>query len=374
MNMGTIARDTVDDIMATLRTMRRSPGFVVTAVIVLALGCAVTGAVFSTINGWLSSGAAIPHADRLVLVARTANGAVNPSGYFKETSYTRLFELRLRTVRDLFATIPIPATLSVDSVSVNVRMEAVTGAYFQGIGVPPLLGRALRPDDDRAGGVVSVVLGESAWRRLLAADPGVIGRPIRLSGNLGTIVGVMPASVRGFTTPSSTAVDVWAPVAAVRSLVALSGSGKVVWGQVFGRLADGVSLRQAEAEMRVAGSRFDPDDADLGAALLPVERGVMSSRARLALGVVGTGLVALSSLVLLIACANLANLLLARSASRSSEVAIRIALGASPSRILRLQLLETGSVTVLAERYAGKRLNSQAPSWSTPGSWRTSSC
>jgi predicted permease len=345
MHVGTIARDAIDDIPVALRTMRRSPGLVVTAVIVLASGSAITGAVFSTVNGWLSAGAAIPHAERLVVVAPTHDGVANPTGYFKQASYARLFELRLHTVRDLFATMPVPAIVSVDGTSVSVRMEAVTGAYFVAVDVPPLLGRALRPDDDRAGSGVSVVLGELAWRRFLAADAGVIGRPIRLSGLLCTIVGVMPATVRGFSVPSTTVVDVWAPMAAVRPLAA--GSDGLVSAQVFGRLAEGVSFRQAAAEMGVAGSRFDPDDAALGAVLLPVERGVMPERVRFGLRSIGTGLVALSSLVLLIACANLANLLLARSASRSSEVAVRMALGASPSRILRLQLVETGCLTAL---------------------------
>jgi predicted permease len=309
-----------------------SLGFVVIAVTILALGFAITGAVFSTVNGMLAARVAIPHGDRLVFVAATENGVVTP-GYFKESSYLRLFDRKLRTVRDLFATAPYPVILSMDGQSVQVRMEAVTGAYFQAIGVPPLLGRALHQDDDRAGSGLSVVLGESAWKRLFAGDARVIGRSIRLSGLLGTVVGVMPATVRGFT------------VAVVRPL--LASPGQAVWGQIFGRLVDGASLRQAETEMRLAGSRFDPDDKALGAAVLPVERGVMPTRARLALGAVGTGLVALSSLVLLIACANLANLLLARGARRSSDVAIRMALGASPARILRLQLLETGSVTAL---------------------------
>src|SRR5690606_40814160 len=123
------------------RTMTRSPGFVVIAVIVLALGSAITGAVFSTVNGWLSVTRAIPNAQHLVVIAPTANGAVKPTGYFRETSYTHLFDLKLQTVRDLFATLPVPAILSVDNVSVNVRMEAVTGAYFRAVGVPPLLGR-----------------------------------------------------------------------------------------------------------------------------------------------------------------------------------------------------------------------------------------
>ncbi|CAN5877585.1 ABC transporter permease [soil metagenome] len=345
MEMGRIVEDVVSDIRVALRMMKGSPGFVVIAVVVLALGCAITGVVFSTVNGWLSVSAAIPHADRLIVIAPTRNAAADPLRYFKDTSYTRLFALKLRTVRDLFATQPVPALLSVGNESVTVRMEAVTGPYFRAVGVPPLLGRPLQPDDDLNRGGVSVVLGETAWRRLFNADARVIGRSVRLSGLPGTVVGVMPSTVRGFSIPTSTAVDVWAPLELVRSLVAKTD--QAVWGQVFGRLAEGASFREAEAEMHVAGTRFDPDDATLGAAVFPVERGVMPSRARLAMRVIGTGLVALSSLVLVIACANLANLLLARGASRSSEIAIRMALGASSSRILRQQLLETGIVTAL---------------------------
>jgi predicted permease len=343
--MGTGISDLIDDIRVVLRTMRRSPGFVVTAVIVLALGSAITGAVFSTVNGWLSVGKAIPNAERLVVVAPTENGAGDPSAYFRESSYGRLFELKLRTLQGLFAAQPIPAILALDDLSVNVRMEAVTGMYFHAVGVSPLLGRPLQPNDDQTGRGVAIVLGEGAWRRVFNGDPGVIGRSIRVSGLPCTIVGVMPASVRGFSIPTTTTVDVWAPMAAVRSLV--SPSGKPVWAQVFGRLAEGASFRQAEAEMRVAGTRFDPDNFQLGAALFPVERGVMPGRVRLGLQVVGAGAVALSTLVLLIACANLANLLLARSASRSAELAVRMALGAKPSRVLRLQLLETAFVTAL---------------------------
>lgn len=335
----------IDDLRLVLRTMTRSPGFVVIAVIVLALGSAITGAVFSTVNGWLSVTRAIPNAQHLVVIAPTANGAVKPTGYFRETSYTHLFDLKLQTVRDLFATLPVPAILSVDNVSVNVRMEAVTGAYFRAVGVPPLLGRPLLPHDDTAGRGVPVVLGEGAWKRHFDADPRVIGRTISVSGLVSTVVGVMPSDVRGFSIPTSTTVDVWAPLGAVKPLVA--PAGEVVWGQVFGRLTEDASLRQAQAEMRVAAAGFDADDPTRGAAVLPVERGVIPTRIRLATRLIGFGLVVLSALVLLIACANLANLLLARSTSRSLELAVRMALGASPSRILRVQLLETGILTAL---------------------------
>lgn len=327
------------------RGLRRAPGFVVAAVIVLSLGSAITGAVFSTMTGWLSFRSAVPNADRLFFLAPTHHGAAVPSEYFKETSYTRLFELKLATVRSLFATTPVPVIVSTNGLSVRVRMEAITGEYFRAIGVPALLGRAIQPDDDRAGGAVPVVLGESAWRRLFAGDTHVIGRSIRVSGLYCTIVGVMPGALRGFTSPTSTAADVWAPMTPVKSVV--KPGGTAIWAQVFGRLADDASFREAEAEIRVAGTGFDPAAVDLGAAALPVEQGVAPMRTRLAIGAMSTGLVALSALVLLIACANLANLLLARSASRSAEFAIRMALGASPSRILRLQLLETASIAAM---------------------------
>ena len=335
----------IEDFALAFRTLRRSPGFALISVIILALGFAITGAVFSTVNGLLSGRAVVPHAERLVYVSLTENGAVAADRLFKEVAYTRLFERRLRTVCDLFAVTPLHALLAVNNESVQVRVEAVTGSYFRAVGVAPLLGRPLHPDDERAGNGNPVVLGESAWRRLFGGDPGVVGHPVRLSGRLFTIVGVMPATVRGFSTPTLFTPDLWAPIASLRPL--LAPKGQTVWGQVFGRLAAGASFRQAEAEIRLVGSRFGPDDAEAGLALLPIERGVTGRGYRLAMGSIGTGLVALSSLVLLIACANLANLLLARGASRSSEVAIRMALGASPSRILRLQFLETGSVTAL---------------------------
>lgn len=332
-----------DDLRLTFRTMRRNPGFVVVAVVVLALGCAITGVVFSTVNGWVSVGRAIPGADRVVVLAHADEEGVHPDRLFRETEYARLFALKLRTVKHLFALRPFPALLTTDASTENVRVEAIAGSYFAALGVPPHLGRPLYPDDDRGGG--SIVLGEGAWRRLFNGNAGVIGRSVRLSGLVCTVVGVMPERVRGFTMPSATSVDVWAPVGVVRSLIA--PSGQPVWGQVFGRLADGASLAEARAEAQVVAARLDPDHPALHAVPLAVESGVFPTRMRLLFGAMATGLVALSSLVLLIACANLANLLLARSASRSAEIAIRMALGASPIRILRLQLLESAAVAAL---------------------------
>jgi len=335
----------IDDISAVARTLRRSPVFAAAAVVILGLGFAVTGAVFSAVAGWLSFRAAVPNADHLVFVEPTDRGEPRPNGYFKESSYERLFELKLDTLRDLFATAPFPVVLSTNGLSTNVRMEAVAGQYFAAIGVPPLLGRTIQSPIDDVAGVVPVVLAEGAWRRLFNEDRRVLGRTIRVSGLPGVVVGVMPAALRGFTSPTNTAVDLWAPVEAVRSVVA--PNHRAFAAQVFGRLVDRDTLEQAQAELRIAASGFDPNAVDIGAIAVPVEEGVSPRRARLAIGAMSTALVAVSALVLVIAGANLANLLMARGAARSGEYAIRIALGASPSRILRLQLLETTSIALM---------------------------
>jgi predicted permease len=341
----TLFRGFDQDLRVVLRTMRRSPGFVVVAVVILALGSAITGVVFSTVNGWLAVERVIPNASRLVAVAPTEHGAINPTGYFKESAYTRLFQYQLTTVEDLFASRPLPATMSIDHSGVSVRVEAVAGAYFRAIDVPPLLGRALGSEDDRAGGAVPLLLSEATWRRFFEGDPRVVGRAVRLSGVAAEVVGVMPARARGFSIPTSTAVDAWTPIAAVKELIA--PGGEAVWAQVFGRLRNEVTLPQAQAEFQARLQGFDAAHAALGVAALPIEKGVLPSRARFAMQAVGTGLVALSAMVLLIACANLANLLLARGAGRVSELALRMALGASPLRVLRLQLAETVVVTTL---------------------------
>jgi predicted permease len=341
----TLFRGLDQDLRVVLRTMRRSPGFVVVAVVILALGSAITGVVFSTVNGWLAVERVIPNASRLVAVAPTEDGATNPTGYFKESAYTRLFQYELTTVEALFASRPLPATLSIDHSGVSVRVEAVAGAYFRAIDVPPLLGRTLGPEDDRPGGVVPLLLSEATWRRVFEGDPRVVGRTVRLSGVAAEVVGVMPARARGFSIPTSTAVDAWTPIAAVRELVA--PGGEAIWAQVFGRLRDGVTRPQAHAEFQGRLQGFDAAHAALGVVALPIEKGVLPARARVAMQAVGTGLVALSAMVLLIACANLANLLLARGASRVSELALRMALGASPLRVLRLQLAETVVVTTM---------------------------
>lgn len=333
------------EILYVFRGMRRSPAFVVTSVLLISIGCGLTGAVFATVRGWLSLDRAIPNADRLVVVAPVRDGTVRPTSYFRESSYQRLFETgRFRTVHHLFATQPERVVVSTGDASLTVRMEAIAGAYFEAIGVPPLLGRPLVVGEANDSGRVPVVLGEGAWRRLFQGDPNVVGRPVKLSDRPAIIVGVMPHRVRGFTVPTSTIVDLWAPVQGVRWV---DGPRTIPSGQVFGRLADGASVAEAQAEFGVAAIEFDPNEPGLAASILPVEYGVISARARLGLRLFGTALVALSSLVLLITCANLASILLARGASRASELAVRTALGATPGQILRVQLIETGAVAGL---------------------------
>jgi predicted permease len=353
----------LSEIRQAIRAMWRTPGFLVVSAFSLAVGCGVTGAAFATVRGWFSFELVIPNAHRLVVVAPTRDGDVSATGMFREAAYNSLLEAgRFRTVGHLFATMPKQVVLSTSGEAVTVRMEAITGHYFSALGVAPLIGRTIGPGDESPGLSVPVVLGESAWRRLFQADSGIVGRPTRLSGLPATIVGVMPANVRGFSVPTSTAVDVWAPLQVVMPIVS-PGDRKTVWGQVFGRLSDGATIADAEAEFAATARGFDSVDPLVGASVLPVERGVISARSRTGLSLVGSGMVILAALVLLISCANLANLLLARGASRSSEVAVQMALGARPALIVRRQLLESGSVALLgailgfvAVRWAGHLL------------------
>lgn len=313
----------------------------------LAVGCGVTGAAFATVRGWFSFELVIPNADRLVVVAPTQDGDISATGMFREAAYSSLLSAdRFRTVGHLFATMPKQVVLSTSGEALTVRMEAITEHYFSALGVAPLVGRTIGPGDEDPGLSVPVVLGESAWRRLFDADAAIVGRPVRLSGLPATIVGVMPANVRGFSVPTSTAVDVWAPLQVVMSIVR-SGDRKTVWGQVFGRLSDDATIADAKAEFAATAKGFDPADPLVGASVLPVERGVISARSRAGLSLIGSGMVLLAGVVLLISCANLANLLLARGASRSSEVAVQMALGATPTMVVRRQLLESGSVALL---------------------------
>ena len=330
------------------RRLLRRPGLVAVAVLTCAVGIGANTAVFSLVRGVLLR--ALPYAepDRLVFVW-------NRSGDLAEDTWLSAREVveyprATSAFESLAAYDAFDATL-VEGEPERVRGAWVTGSLFPTLGVPPLLGRALAVDDDAPGRGAVVVLGHGVWQRHMGGAPDVVGRTVRVSGQPLTVIGVMPP---GFQLPldyrEDRPTELWAPAGIVPS-------AELPWGDrsyyVLGRLNPGVSPAAATADLgraHASWQRFPEltdDDLDLQRAVFRLDD-LLLRRVRPALWIL-QGAVAL---LLLIACANLAHLLLARGDARRREIATQAALGASRLRLARSLLVESG-LLALAGALAG---------------------
>src|SRR5262245_42193599 len=351
--------DLARDVRLAARGLLRSPGYAAAAVVTLALSIGATSAIFSVVHAVLLRPLPIPDPDRLVVCWE--KGASPEQG---------VAELSYRNVRDWSEGMRGFARLAgfgssnwakvLDSQSgepARLWYAAVTASFFDTLGVPPLLGRALRPEDDVAHAAPVVVLNHGTWVRRFGGDPGIVGRTIRLDGAPHTVVGVMP---RGFDFPKG--AEFWAPV--VPELVASAD----LWhtdaltnvGVLFAiaRLKDGVEAGPAAQELealarRLAEGEKAPPRFGASVVVTPFVAYLLGP-ARLALWC----LFAAVGVLLLIACANVSGLLLTRVSLRRRESAIRLALGASRARLGRLWVLETLLVAV-----AGGGCGLLASSW-----------
>jgi predicted permease len=337
--------NTIADIRYALRTFRGAPLAAFTIVVTVAIGLGVVAVLFTFLNTFLFRVDRVPAISEMYAVERPRSDNGEPS------LLTRPRFEALRTETNVFA--GAYAALPDVDVRVDGRMMAVTlvtGNFFQVLRVDAVMGRALGPADDaRSGGNPVIVLSDKGWNRRFDRDPNVLGRTVLVAGAPFEIVGVMPAGFRGLTVGSP---DFWAPLSQLAQFrPGERGREDSVGVEIVGRLKPGLSKENARAQLAAWDSNQSaaPDDRAMNVELVP-RRGTLPQPMEAV--AIFTPLLFAFGLILMIGCANVANLLLARGVARQREIGMRLSLGASRRRIVR-QLLTENLLLAMAAAAGG---------------------
>jgi putative ABC transport system permease protein len=352
----------LQDFRYALRTLRKSAGFTTVAVLVLALGIGVNRAIFSVVEGVMLRPLPYPQPDRLVSLWeeltreppanwRTSGGnigggpsAAQPNRMTVAPANLQDYARQNHVFSGMAGVDKVGKNLTESGPPERIFGEQVTASFFTVLGVQPAQGRAFTPEEDRPGANRVVILSHELWQERFGSDPNLIGSAIKLDGEKFTVIGVMPPD---FRSPGQFGLEYelqfYVPAAYPPDLLARRGDHEV---GVIARLAPGVSGRQAQAEL-------DSISSQLAQAHVATNRGIRAVIAPLGEDIVRNLrsslwiLFGAVSLILLIACSNVANLLLVRAVGRQREISIRFALGASRFRVVRELVTQSAALILM---------------------------